>query len=57
MAGRIQRSPLKALFIGNSFTARNDLPNLVAQLAAFVAEGRVADVQLDGAGAPDGAGV
>jgi hypothetical protein len=34
MAGRNQRSPLKVLFIGNSFTARNDLPNLVAQLAA-----------------------
>jgi hypothetical protein len=26
--------PLKVLFIGNSFTARNDLPGLVAQLAA-----------------------
>src|SRR5262249_22071004 len=26
--------PLKALFVGNSFTARNDLPGLVAQLAA-----------------------
>jgi hypothetical protein len=25
--------PLKALFIGNSFTARNDLPGLVARLA------------------------
>jgi hypothetical protein len=37
MAGRNQRSPLKALFIGNSFTARNDLPNLVAQLAALTA--------------------
>jgi hypothetical protein len=27
-------APLKALFIGNSFTARNDLPGLVARLAA-----------------------
>ena len=27
------RSPLKVLFIGNSFTARNDLPGLTAQLA------------------------
>src|SRR5258708_31179771 len=28
------RGALKVLFIGNSFTARNDLPNLIAQLAA-----------------------
>jgi hypothetical protein len=28
------RTPLKVLFIGNSFTARNDLPGLIAQLAA-----------------------
>jgi hypothetical protein len=28
------KAPLKALFIGNSFTARNDLPGLIAQLAA-----------------------
>jgi len=27
-------APLKALFIGNSFTARNDLPGLIQQLAA-----------------------
>lgn len=27
-------APLKALFIGNSFTARNNLPGLIAQLAA-----------------------
>ncbi len=27
-------SPLRVLFIGNSFTARNDLPGLVARLAA-----------------------
>jgi hypothetical protein len=26
-------APLKVLFIGNSFTARNDLPGLIAQLA------------------------
>src|SRR5262249_26174043 len=26
--------PLKVLFIGNSFTARNDLPGLIARLAA-----------------------
>jgi hypothetical protein len=35
MANRVRGSaPLKVLFIGNSFTARNDLPSLVAQLAA-----------------------
>jgi hypothetical protein len=35
MANRIADSaPLKVLFIGNSFTARNDLPGLVARLAA-----------------------
>lgn len=27
-------NPLRVLFIGNSFTARNDLPGLIAQLAA-----------------------
>ncbi|HEV3260196.1 MAG TPA: hypothetical protein VG013_25290 [Gemmataceae bacterium] len=27
-------APLKVLFVGNSFTARNDLPGLIAQLAA-----------------------
>src|SRR5215468_6402116 len=27
-------APLKVLFIGNSFTARNDLPGLIGQLAA-----------------------
>ena len=26
--------PLKVLFIGNSFTARNDLPGLIANMAA-----------------------
>src|SRR5262249_23989371 len=35
MAARLQGSaPLKVLFIGNSFTARNDLPGLMADLAA-----------------------
>jgi len=35
MATRVRGSiPLKVLFIGNSFTARNDLPGLIAQLAA-----------------------
>src|SRR5262249_24970588 len=35
MATRVRGSaPLKVLFIGNSFTARNDLPNLIARLAA-----------------------
>jgi hypothetical protein len=28
------KAPIKILFIGNSFTARNDLPGLIAQLAA-----------------------
>jgi hypothetical protein len=27
-------APLKVLFVGNSFTARNDLPGLIAKLAA-----------------------
>jgi hypothetical protein len=31
--------PLKVLFIGNSFTARNDLPGLVARLAAARGKG------------------
>ena len=35
MAKRVRGStPLKVLFIGNSFTARNDLPGLIAKLAA-----------------------
>ena len=35
MATRTRGSaPLKVLFIGNSFTARNDLPGLIAKLAA-----------------------
>jgi hypothetical protein len=33
------RGPLKVLFIGNSFTARNDLPGLVARLAAAWGKG------------------
>src|SRR5262245_10750322 len=37
-------SPLKVLFVGNSFTARNDLPGLIAQLAA--ARGRALDHRL-----------
>jgi hypothetical protein len=49
MAARTQRvAPLKALFIGNSFTARNDLPGLVAQLAA--ARGRRLEHRLISAG-------
>src|SRR5437588_8239645 len=28
-------APLKVLFVGNSFTARNDLPGLIARLAAL----------------------
>jgi hypothetical protein len=35
MANRVRGSaPLKVLFVGNSFTARNDLPGLIAKLAA-----------------------
>jgi hypothetical protein len=35
MANRVRGSaPLKILFVGNSFTARNDLPGLIAKLAA-----------------------
>lgn len=33
-AGKAKKSSLKILFIGNSFTARNDLPRMIAQLAA-----------------------
>jgi hypothetical protein len=32
-------APLKVLFVGNSFTARNDLPGLIAQLAAARGKG------------------
>ena len=34
MKKRSQTTSLKALFIGNSFTARNNVPELIAQLAA-----------------------
>jgi hypothetical protein len=40
MAARVSDSaPLKVLFIGNSFTARNDLPGLLARLAAARGKG------------------
>src|SRR5947209_6136427 len=42
------RPPLKVLFIGNSFTARNDLPGLIAQLAA--ARGKSLEHRLISAG-------
>lgn len=41
-------SPVKALFIGNSFTARNDLPGLITQLAA--AKGKTLEHRLISAG-------
>jgi hypothetical protein len=41
-------APRKVLFIGNSFTARNDLPGLIAQLAA--ARGKVLQHRLISAG-------
>jgi hypothetical protein len=47
-AGTRRIAPLKILFIGNSFTARNDLPGLVAQLAA--ARGRRLEHRLISAG-------
>ena len=40
--------PVKVLFIGNSFTARNDLPGLIAQLAA--AHGKIIQHRLISAG-------
>jgi hypothetical protein len=40
--------PRKVLFIGNSFTARNDLPGLIAQLAA--ARGKTLEHRLISAG-------
>lgn len=40
--------PLKVLFIGNSFTARNDLPGLIAQLGA--ARGKTLQHRLCSAG-------
>ena len=49
MATRIRGSaPLKVLFIGNSFTARNDLPGLVARLA--IARGKTLQHRLISAG-------
>jgi hypothetical protein len=49
MATRIRGSaPRKVLFIGNSFTARNDLPGLVARLAA--ARGKALQHRLISAG-------
>jgi hypothetical protein len=42
------RAALKALFIGNSFTARNDLPGLIARLAA--ARGKLFEHRLISAG-------
>ena len=40
MATRVRdTAPLNVLFIGNSFTARNDLPGLIAQLAAARGKG------------------
>jgi hypothetical protein len=49
MATRVRGSaPLRVLFIGNSFTARNDLPGLIAQLAA--ARGRGLEHRLISAG-------
>ena len=40
--------PVKVLFIGNSFTARNNLPGLIAQLAA--AQGKLIQHRLISAG-------
>src|SRR5215510_5653671 len=49
MATRISGSaPLKVLFIGNSFTARNDLPGLIARLAE--ARGKALEHRLISAG-------
>jgi hypothetical protein len=41
-------APLKVLFIGNSFTARNDLPGLIGQLA--MARGKAMEHRLISAG-------
>jgi hypothetical protein len=41
-------APLKVLFVGNSFTARNDLPGLIARLAS--ARGKALDHGLISAG-------
>jgi len=48
MAKRSLAAPLKVLFIGNSFTARNNVPELVAQLAE--ARGKQLDHRLISAG-------
>jgi hypothetical protein len=48
MANKPEASTLKILFIGNSFTARNDLPGLVAQLAT--ARAKTIDHRLISAG-------
>jgi hypothetical protein len=48
MAKRSLATPLKVLFIGNSFTARNNVPELIAQLAE--ARGRQLQHQLIQAG-------
>src|SRR5262245_47385466 len=49
MATKVRHGgPLKALFVGNSFTARNDLPGLVARLAA--ARGKRLEYRLISAG-------
>ncbi|HEV3236213.1 MAG TPA: DUF4886 domain-containing protein [Gemmataceae bacterium] len=49
MAVRIEgNEPLNVLFIGNSFTARNNLPSLIAQLAA--ARGKSLEHRLISAG-------
>jgi hypothetical protein len=49
MAKRTPKSaPFKILFIGNSFTARNDLPGLIAQLAS--ARGKSVEHRLISAG-------
>src|SRR5262245_29071518 len=47
-AKRRDGDPLKVLFIGNSFTARNDLPGLVARLAE--ARGKCLEHRLISAG-------
>jgi hypothetical protein len=49
MATKVRGStPLKVLFLGNSFTARNDLPGLIAKLAA--ARGKSLEHRLISAG-------
>jgi hypothetical protein len=49
MANRVRGgAPLKVLFVGNSFTARNDLPGLIARLAA--AGGKALEHRLISAG-------